>query len=590
MSGPPLTRAPSSGGVVVRVGGPVVIARGLRAALYDVVYVGQARLPGEVIRLDGGDAVVQLYEDASGVRAGELVRSSDAPMRAELGPGLLGRIFDGTQRPLEVLARRGEDSFAIATVPRGAAPPVLDRQRTWEFEPTVETGEAVGPGDVLGVLDETPAIQHRVLVPYPISGKVSNVRAGPLRVEEPVASVDGTPVAMLRRRPVRERAPVARMLDPDTPLVTGQRVIDTLFPLARGGTATIPGGFGTGKTVLEHTLAKWSDANVVVYVACGERGNELSEVLAEFRELIDPLSGAPLMDRTIIVANTSNMPVAARESSIYTGITLAEYYRDQGYDVALLADSTSRWGEALREVSSRLEEMPAEEGYPAYLPTRLAEFYGRAGSVVCLGRDARRGSVSIVGAVSPPGGDFSEPVTQHSLRLAGTFWALDTGLARQRHFPAIDWGRSYALYRVGDWFDREVAPGWGVQRQWALDLFQREHALLAIVQLLGTDALAPPEQVVLRTGRLLREDFLQQSSFDERDATCPPAKQFLMLEVIRRAHEAMTAAVARGVDPQAAAAATALTEVGHMRSWSPDETPHRAPELAARIEQELEAL
>lgn len=589
MSGPPVARA-ASAGVVVRVGGPVVVARGLRASLYDVVYVGKARLPGEVIRLDGKDAVLQLYEDASGVRVGEPVRSSDAPMRAELGPGLLGRIFDGTQRPLDVLARRGDDPFAIAAVPRGAAPPVLDRQRTWEFEPTVEAGEPVGPGDVLGVLGETPAIQHRVLVPYPLSGTVSSVRAGPLRVEEPVASVDGTPVAMLRRRPVREAARVAQVLDPDTPLVTGQRVIDTLFPLARGGTATIPGGFGTGKTVLEHTLAKWSDANVVVYVACGERGNELSEVLAEFRELVDPLTGSPLMDRTIIVANTSNMPVAARESSIYTGITLAEYYRDQGYHVALLADSTSRWGEALREVSSRLEEMPAEEGYPAYLPTRLAEFYGRAGSAVCLGRDRRRGSVSIVGAVSPPGGDFSEPVTQHSLRLAGTFWALDTGLARQRHFPAIDWGRSYALYRLGAWFDREVAPGWEEQRRWALDLFQREHALLAIVQLLGTDALAAPEQVVLRTGQLLREDFLQQSSFDERDAMCPPAKQFLMLEVIRRAHEGMTAAVARGVDAQAAAAVAALTQVAQMRTWSPDETPRRAPTLAARIELELEQL
>ncbi len=590
MSGLPVAQAPSDAGFVVSVGGPVVVARGLRVSLYDVVYVGHARLPGEVIRLDGRDARVQLYEDASGVRAGEPVHSSGAPLRAELGPGLLGRIFDGTQRPLEVLARSGDAPFAIATVPRGAAPPVLDRQRMWEFEPTVEAGETVGPGDVLGVLDETPAIQHRVLVPYPISGKVSNVRAGPLRVEEPVASVDGEPVAMLRRRPVREPARVACVLDPDTPLVTGQRVIDTFFPLARGGTATIPGGFGTGKTVLEHTLAKWSDADVVVYVACGERGNELSEVLAEFRELVDPHSGTPLMDRTIIVANTSNMPVAARESSIYTGITLAEYYRDQGYDVALLADSTSRWGEALREVSSRLEEMPAEEGYPAYLPTRLAEFYGRAGSVVCLGRDGRRGSVSIVGAVSPPGGDFSEPVTQHSLRLAGTFWALDTGLARQRHFPAIDWGRSYALYRLGPWFDQEVAPGWEEQRQWALGLFQREHALLAIVQLLGTDALAPPEQVVLRTGRLLREDFLQQSSFDERDATCPPAKQFLMLQVIRHAHRAMTSAVARGVDAQAAAAVPALAEVGQMRSWRPDETPHRAPELAARIEQELEGL
>jgi len=397
-------------------------------------------------------------------------------------------------------------------------------------------------------------------------------------------------VTMLRRWPVREPLPVAARLDPEAPLLTGQRVVDTLFPLARGGTATMPGGFGTGKTVLEHSLAKWAHADVVVYVACGERGNELADVLEDFPALVDPRTGEPLMQRTIIVANTSNMPVAAREASVYTGVTLAEYYRDQGYDVALLADSTSRWAEALREVSSRLEEMPAEEGYPAYLATRLAEFYERAGAVVCLGRDGRRGSLTVVGAVSPPGADFSEPVTQHSLRLAGTFWALDTALARRRHFPAVDWGRSYALHPLGGWFEREVAEGWEEQRLWALALLQREQSLLDVVQMLGTDALAPVEQAVLRTGRLLREDFLQQSSFDELDAFCAPRKQFWMLSVVRRAHAALEAAVARGVATDAAGGAAALTDVARMRAWPDADAAASAAELATRIERELEAL
>ena len=352
------------------------------------------------------------------------------------------------------------------------------------------------------------------------SGIVTDLRSGSARIEDPVVWIDGSPLTMLSRWPVRRPRPTAGRLGLDTPFVSGQRSIDTLFPLARGGTATIPGGFGTGKTVLEQSLAKWGHADVIVYVACGERGNELTEVLDEFPQLTDPRTGASLMERTILVANTSNMPVAAREASIYTGITIAEYFRDQGYHVALMADSTSRWGEALREVSSRLEEMPAEEGYPAYLATRLAEFYERAGAVVCLGRDERSGSVSIVGAVSPAGGDFSEPITQHSLRLAGTFWGLDTTLARQRHFPSINWNRSYTLYELDAWFDREVSAGWSAQRAWALDLLQRESSLLEIVQLLGTDSLAPAERVVLESGQLLREDFLQQSAFDDVDAYC----------------------------------------------------------------------
>jgi len=578
-------------GEIHGVAGPVVVAKGLTATrLYNVVEVGHAGLAGEVIRLDGPDAVIQVYEDTSGLAAGEPVVDTREPLRAELGPGLLGSIFDGTQRPLTVLAREGENPWGRPMIPRGLSAPALDRERSWDFEPAVGAGETVGAGDTLGTVQETAQFTHRILVPPGVAGTVTDVSSGAARSEDPVVWIDGRPLAMLSSWPVRQPRPAAARLPLDTPFVSGQRSIDTLFPLARGGTATIPGGFGTGKTVLEQSLAKWGHADVIVYVACGERGNELTEVLDEFPQLTDPRTGASLMERTILVANTSNMPVAAREASIYTGITIAEYFRDQGYHVALMADSTSRWGEALREVSSRLEEMPAEEGYPAYLATRLAEFYERAGSVVCLGRDERSGSVSIVGAVSPAGGDFSEPITQHSLRLAGTFWGLDTTLARQRHFPSINWNRSYTLYELEDWFDREVDPGWSVQRAWALDLLQRESSLLEIVQLLGTDSLAPAERVVLESGRLLREDFLQQSAFDDVDAYCALGKQYTMLRVIRAAHEAMEAAIGRGVAIDALADAGTLLEVARMRSWPEDEAAERAGGLIERVRAELEDL
>jgi len=578
-------------GKIHGVAGPVVVAKGLTATrLYNVVEVGHAGLAGEVIRLDGPDAVIQVYEDTSGLAAGEPVVDTREPLRAELGPGLLGSIFDGTQRPLTVLAREGENPWGRPMIPRGLSAPALDRERSWDFEPAVGAGETVGAGDTLGTVQETAQFTHRILVPPGVAGTVTDVSSGAARSEDPVVWIDGRPLAMLSSWPVRRPRPAAARLPLDTPFVSGQRSIDTLFPLARGGTATIPGGFGTGKTVLEQSLAKWGHADVIVYVACGERGNELTEVLDEFPQLTDPRTGASLMERTILVANTSNMPVAAREASIYTGITIAEYFRDQGYHVALMADSTSRWGEALREVSSRLEEMPAEEGYPAYLATRLAEFYERAGSVVCLGRDERSGSVSIVGAVSPAGGDFSEPITQHSLRLAGTFWGLDTTLARQRHFPSINWNRSYTLYELEDWFDREVDPGWSVQRAWALDLLQRESSLLEIVQLLGTDSLAPAERVVLESGRLLREDFLQQSAFDDVDAYCALGKQYTMLRVIRAAHEAMEAAIGRGVAIDALADAGTLLEVARMRSWPEDEAAERAGGLIERVRAELEDL
>ena len=456
--------------------------------------------------------------------------------------------------------------------------------------PRVAEGMAVGPGDLLGVVAETTALEHRILVPPHLSGIVTATRSGPARLEEPVAWIDEQPVTMLRRRPVREPAPIASRLDASMPLITGQRAVDVLFPVARGGAAAIPGGFGTGKTVLQQALAKWAHADVVVYVGCGERGNELTEVLEEFPKLVDPRTGASLMQRTIMIANTSNMPVAAREASIYTGITVAEYFRDQGYHVALMADSTSRWGEALREVSSRLEEMPAEEGYPAYLSTRLAQFYERAGAVRCLGSPEREGSVTIVGAVSPAGGDFSEPITQHSLRLVGTFWALDTTLARARHFPAIDWNRSYTLYNLADWFASEVAADWEEHRAWARDLLQREARLLEVVQLLGADTLAAPERVVLRTGRLLREDFLQQSAFDSEDAYCDPRKQLAMLRVIRAADAAMRAAVARGASAERVGAAPPLAALARMREWPSADAESSSEALIERVERALEEL
>ena len=591
MSPSALVRSPPATGEIWRVAGPVVVARGVFGVrLYNVVRVGEAALPGEVIRLDGDRATIQVYEDTSGLRPGEPVVDTGRPLEVELGPGLLGRIFDGTQRPLEVLARVGDNPFGRPMLPRGITVPALDRDRAWPFQARIAEGDLVEPGDVLGVVAETAALEHRILVPPGTRGRVTAVRSGPARLEDPVVWVEDEPVTLLQRWAVREPRPFASRLDASAPLITGQRAIDVLFPIARGGAATIPGGFGTGKTVLEQSIAKWAHADVVVYVGCGERGNELTEVLEEFPQLVDPRTGASLMERTILIANTSNMPVAAREASIYTGITLAEYFRDQGYDVALMADSTSRWGEALREVSGRLEEMPAEEGYPAYLSARLAEFYERAGVVRCLGSGQRDGSVTIVGAVSPAGGDFSEPITQHSLRLAGTFWALDTNLARQRHFPAIDWNRSYTLYDLTDWFAAEVADDWEEHRAWARELLGQETQLLEIVQLLGADSLAPPQRVVLRTGRLLREDFLQQSAFDEQDAYCSLPKQLAMLRTIRRAHDAFNAAIARGATADDAGRTPALADVARMRDWPPEQAQALSVALSERLERELEAV
>jgi V/A-type H+-transporting ATPase subunit A len=579
-------------GRLTRIAGPVVEAHGLpEVAMYDVVRVGRAGLAGEVIRLKGGAAAIQVYEDTSGLRVGDPAAPAGGPLQVELGPGLLGAVYDGIQRPLEPLARAGGPF-----IQRGAGLPALDRARRWRFVPQVAAGAEVVAGDVLGIVEETARLAHKILVPPNLQGVVAEIQAGDYTVDDQVAAIRARPggelrrVGLLQRWPVRERRPYQRKLDPTTPLITGQRAIDSFFPIARGGTAIVPGGFGTGKTVIEQSLAKWADADVVVYVGCGERGNEMTEVLEEFPRLVDPRTGAPLIERTVLIANTSNMPVAAREASIYTGITIAEYYRDMGYHVALLADSTSRWGEALREVSGRLEELPGEEGYPAYLGTRLADFYERAGRVQALGRDAREGSVTLVGAVSPPGADFSEPMTQHSLRVAGTFWALDYDLSRRRHFPAINWTRSYSLFDLRAWFAEHVAPDWAEQAQRALAILQREAELLEIVQLVGQEALPDSEKALLQVARALREDFLQQQAHHPADAFCPPRKQHAMLRAILVFQRLLADALQRGVALERALAAPEIAALGRMKEWEPARAEDEIGELIERLERAFAAL
>ena len=570
-------------GRICRIVGPVVVVDGMRGArIGDVAGVGEARLFAEIIRLDGDQVTLQVYEDTVGLRVGEPVVSTGEPLMAELGPGLLAGIFDGLGRSLPDIQQQ-----AGQFIPKGAMVPTLRRDRLWEFSPAVNEGEEVEPGDVVGTVPETSHLTHRVLVPPGVQGRVVEIHQGTFTVEEIVARIvtksspDPVAIRLMQRWPVRQGRPCREKLSPNTPLITGQRVIDTFFPIAKGGTAVIPGGFGTGKTVMEQTLAKRAEVQIVVYVGCGERGNEMTEVLAEFPCLVDPYAGLPLMDRTILIANTSNMPVAAREASIYTSLTMAEYYRDMGFDVALMADSTSRWGEALREVSGRLEEMPGEEGYPAYLGSRLAGFYERAGRVVCLGKEGRQGSVTIIGAVSPPGGDFSEPMTQSSLRAAGTFWALDVALARRRHFPAIHWMTSYSLYDVGSWFEMEVGPDWQEQARLAMSLLQKEEELLEIVQLVGSEALPDAEKAVLQVGRLLREDYLQQSAFDPVDEFCAPRKQAWMLKAILAFYHGLADALGKGVALSNVVKLPVLSEIARMKEI-PRENAER--EIAALIE------
>ncbi|MDQ7859223.1 MAG: V-type ATP synthase subunit A [Armatimonadota bacterium] len=536
----------SSQGTIIRIAGPAVIARGIPGArMYDLVRVGSEGLLGEIIRLDGPDAFIQVYEDTSGLRVGEPATSTGAPLSLELGPGLLTGIYDGIQRPLQSVRSQTGDFIA-----RGAAARALDREKRWAFEPRVQQGAALGPGDTLGVVREF-GFEHRIMVPPDVrGGRLAEIRAGEVTVEEVIARLaDGTELRLAHTWPVRTARPVARKLDPREPFISGQRIIDVLFPVAMGGAAAIPGPFGSGKTVMQQTLAKWSNADVIIYVGCGERGNEMTHVLDEFPELEDPRSGRPLMERTIIIANTSNMPVAAREASVYTGITMAEYWRDQGYKVALMADSTSRWAEAMREISSRLEEMPAEEGYPPYLSSRLAAFYERAGRAVCLGAPERNGSVTVIGAVSPPGGDLSEPVTQATLRITGTFWSLDAGLANRRHFPAIHWLRSYSLYMplFRDWYRDNMPEDFTVLRDRASALLQREAELQEIVQLVGPDALQDDQRLIIEAGKMLREDFLQQSSFSEVDAYCSLEKAYGMLRAILTFYDEASAALRRGM-------------------------------------------
>ena len=533
-------------GIIQKISGPAVIAKNMMGArMYDIVKVGKLGLVGEIIRLDGDTCFIQVYEDTSGLFVGEQVITTGEPLKVELGPGLLEAIFDGIQRPLDQIKKKEGDFIA-----RGVEVPSLNREKKWKFKPTVNKGDQVAEGDVLGEVQENVWFLHKILVPPAKSGKIKSiVKEGEYTVSDQIAELeDGTKLFLMHSWPVRQPRPFKKKMDPDEMFITGQRILDTLFPVAMGGTAAIPGPFGSGKTVVQQTLAKHSNAQVIIYVGCGERGNEMTEVLTEFPELLDPKTKRPLMERTVLIANTSNMPVAAREASIYTGITLAEYFRDMGFSVAMMADSTSRWAEALREISSRLEEMPGEEGYPTYLSSKLAAFYERAGRTVCVGKDSRVGSVTIVGAVSPPGGDFSEPVTQSTLRIVGTFWALDASLAQRRHFPAINWNRSYSLYAemLGGWLKEHVAPDFAEVRKQASELLQKEAALQEVVQLVGPDALQDQERMVIEVGKMLREDFLQQHAFSEVDGHCSLEKSYWMLKAILAFYDGARQAIERG--------------------------------------------
>ncbi len=519
-------------GKIIKISGPVVVADNmLGSTMYELVYVGELGLIGEIIELRGDKATIQVYEETAGLSPGEPVKNTGAPLSVELAPGLLGSIYDGIQRPLEIIKKKKGDFIA-----RGVRAEGLDHSKKWDFKPKLKKGDEVSGGEILGVVQETSSVEHRVLVPPNVSGKIKKIESGKFTIDDVIAIVsDGSKehkVSMLQKWPVRKERPFKQKLLANVPLVTGQRVIDALFPLVKGGTASVPGPFGSGKTVIQHQLAKWSDAKIVIFIGCGERGNEMTEVLTEFPELEDPQTGKPLMHRTVLIANTSDMPVAAREASIYTGITIAEYYRDMGYDVSLMADSTSRWAEALREISGRLQEMPSEEGYPAYLASRLAAFYERAGRVNAL--SGKTGSLSLIGAVSPPGGDFSEPVTQNTLRITKVFWALSATLAHRRHFPAIDWLQSYSLYtdNLTEWYKQNISEEFLKLRTEALSILQREAELEEIVRLVGAESLPPKDKLLLDVARMLREDFLHQNAFDKVDTYTSLKKQYLMLRLI----------------------------------------------------------
>lgn len=534
-------------GIITKVSGPLVEAEGMEDAnIYDVVEVSDNKLIGEIIEMRGGKASIQVYEETTGIGPGEPVRTTGAPLSVELGPGLIEQIFDGIQRPLDKLSAATGD-FLV----KGVSISALDREKKWYFTPTVQIGDMVEPGDILGTVQETIVVLHKIMVPEGVSGEVKQIKEGEFTIVEDIAVVGdkNTAIQMMQKWPVRKGRRYKNKLDPDTPLITGQRIVDTFFPVAKGGTAAIPGPFGSGKTVIQHQLAKWADAEIVVYVGCGERGNEMTDVLMEFPDITDPNTGESLMKKIVLIANTSNMPVAAREASIYTGITIAEYFRDMGYSVAIMADSTSRWAEALREMSGRLEEMPGDEGYPAYLSSRVAEFYERSGRVKCLGTDDREGALTVIGAVSPPGGDLSEPVTQSTLRIVKVFWGLDYALSYARHFPAINWLNSYSLYqaKMDSYMDAHIAEDFSEKRKRAMTMLQEESGLQEIVRLVGRDTLSEEDQLKLEVSKSLREDFLQQNAFHDTDTYCSPQKQNKMLEVILTFYDLAQNALAKKV-------------------------------------------
>ncbi|MBF1174126.1 MAG: V-type ATP synthase subunit A [[Eubacterium] sulci] len=562
----------NSKGTIKKVAGPLVIATGMRDAnMFDVVHVSDQMLTGEIIEMHGDEASIQVYEETSGLGPGEPVVSTGVPMSVELGPGLITSIYDGIQRPLDAIMKVCGNNLK-----RGIHVDSLDREKKWNFVPTAEIGEEVSGGDVLGTVQETEVVEQKIMVPPDVKGKVKELKSGEFTVTETIAVIEtekgDREIQLMQRWPVRKSRPYTEKLRPDKPLITGQRVVDAFFPIAKGGTAAVPGPFGSGKTVIQHQLAKWAEADIVVYIGCGERGNEMTDVLNEFPALVDPKTGRSLMERTVLIANTSDMPVAAREASIYTGITIAEYFRDMGYSVALMADSTSRWAEALREMSGRLEEMPGEEGYPAYLGSRLAQFYERAGHVIALGKDGRDGALSVIGAVSPQGGDISEPVSQATLRIVKVFWGLDSNLAYQRHFPAINWLTSYSLYldSMEKWFNEEVEPGWMSARQEMMSLLQDESKLNEIVQMVGMDALSPADRLKMEAAKSIREDFLNQNSFDEVDTYSSLRKQYLMMRLVMSFYEKAKVALEKGANVEDLIAMPSREPIGRFK-YTPED-------------------
>ena len=580
-------------GKISKIAGPLVVATGMREAnMFDVVRVSDSKLIGEIIEMHGDRASIQVYEETSGLGTGEPVESTGEPLSVELGPGLIEGIFDGIQRPLEKIRELVGNSLV-----RGVEVPALDREKKWHFVPKVKAGDKVVGGDILGTVQETEIVEHRIMVKPGVVGTVKSIAEGDYTVTEQIGSIETAngeelPVTLMQKWPVRRGRPFEKKLAPNVPLVTGQRVVDTLFPIAKGGVAAIPGPFGSGKTVTQHQLAKWAEADIVVYIGCGERGNEMTDVLNEFPELIDPHTGKSLMERTVLIANTSDMPVAAREASIYTGITIAEYFRDMGYSVALMADSTSRWAEALREMSGRLEEMPGEEGYPAYLGSRLAQFYERAGRVISLGSDGREGALSVIGAVSPPGGDISEPVSQATLRIVKVFWGLDSALAYKRHFPAINWLTSYSLYAdsLGSWFNENVSDEWTTLRARLMALLSDEASLDEIVKLVGMDALSPTDRLKMETARSIREDFLHQLAFHEVDTYSSLRKQYLMMKLVLRFYDGSLDALKKGADIEKLVSIPSRESIGRFKYVPEKDIEDTYKTVCAAIDSEIKAV